>query len=127
MRLNGLALLYVHRDIGFDFEQVIAEFSLKNRRLNFNFWCCLTSIVLQNIFKAITGISQFGSICCGREIVLGEDVHFYLIRQKNFFTVSRLRITNFVKKETSNFYEREKTCLLFNFIVFSSQFTFCKI
>ena len=29
VRLNGLALLYVHRDIG-------AEFSRKNRRLNFN-------------------------------------------------------------------------------------------
>ena len=34
--LNSLALLYVHRDIRFDFEQVIAEFSRKNRRLNFN-------------------------------------------------------------------------------------------
>ena len=34
--LNGLALLYVHRDIGLDFEQIIAEFSRKNRRLNFN-------------------------------------------------------------------------------------------
>ena len=36
VRLNGLALLYVHRDIGLDFEQVYAEFSLKNRMLNFN-------------------------------------------------------------------------------------------
>ena len=36
VRLNGLALLYVHRDIGLDFEQVYAEFSLKNGRLNFN-------------------------------------------------------------------------------------------
>ena len=36
VRLNGLALLYVHRDIGLDFEQVYAEFSRKNRRLNFN-------------------------------------------------------------------------------------------
>ena len=35
VRLNGLALLYVHR-IRLDFEQVIAEFSCKNRRLNFN-------------------------------------------------------------------------------------------
>ena len=26
VRLNGLALLCVHRDIGLDFEQVIAEF-----------------------------------------------------------------------------------------------------
>ena len=30
VRLNGLALLYVHRDIGLDFEQVIAEFSRKS-------------------------------------------------------------------------------------------------
>ena len=36
VRLNGFALLYVHRDISLDFEQVIAEFSRKNRRLNFN-------------------------------------------------------------------------------------------
>ena len=27
----GLALLYVHRDISFDFDQIIAEFSRKNR------------------------------------------------------------------------------------------------
>ena len=36
VRIDGLALLYVHRDIGIDFEQVNAEFSLKNQRLNFN-------------------------------------------------------------------------------------------
>ena len=36
VRLNGLAVLYVHRDISIDFEQVIAEFLRKNRRLNFN-------------------------------------------------------------------------------------------
>ena len=30
VRLKGLALLYVHRDISIDFEQVIAEFSRKN-------------------------------------------------------------------------------------------------
>ena len=36
VRLNGFALLYVHRDIGLDFEQVTVEFSRKNRRLNFN-------------------------------------------------------------------------------------------
>ena len=30
LRLNGLALLYVHRDISLDFEQNIAEFSRKN-------------------------------------------------------------------------------------------------
>ena len=30
MGLNGLALLYVHRDIGLDFEQVIAAFLRKN-------------------------------------------------------------------------------------------------
>ena len=30
VRLNGLALLYVHRDIGLDLEQVIVEFSRKN-------------------------------------------------------------------------------------------------
>ena len=35
VRLNSLALLYVHRNIGLDFEQVTAEFSHKNRRLNF--------------------------------------------------------------------------------------------
>ena len=34
VRLNGLVLLYVHRDISLDFEQVIAEFSRKNTRLN---------------------------------------------------------------------------------------------
>ena len=36
VRLNGLALLYVHRDISSDFEQVISKFSRKNRRLTFN-------------------------------------------------------------------------------------------
>ena len=36
VRLNGLALLYVHRDISLDFEQVIANFLRKNRKLNFN-------------------------------------------------------------------------------------------
>ena len=36
MCLNGLALLYVYRDISLHFEQVITEFSCKNRRLNFN-------------------------------------------------------------------------------------------
>ena len=36
VRLNGLALLYVHRDISLDFEQIIAEFSPKNPKLNFN-------------------------------------------------------------------------------------------
>ena len=36
VRLNGLALLYVHRDISLDFEQIIAEFSRKNQRRNFN-------------------------------------------------------------------------------------------
>ena len=36
VRLNDLALLYVHRDISLDFEQIIAEVSRKNRRLNFN-------------------------------------------------------------------------------------------
>ena len=36
MHFNGLALLYVHCDIGLDFELVIVEFSRKNRRLNFN-------------------------------------------------------------------------------------------
>ena len=36
VRLNGLALLYVHRDTSLDFEQIIAELSRKNRRLNFN-------------------------------------------------------------------------------------------
>ena len=34
--LNGLALLYVHRDISLDFKHVIAKFSWKNRRQNFN-------------------------------------------------------------------------------------------
>ena len=36
IRLNGLALLYVHRDISLDLDQVIYEFSRKNRRLNFS-------------------------------------------------------------------------------------------
>ena len=36
VRLNGLTLLYVHRDIGLDFEQDIAAFSRKDPRLNFN-------------------------------------------------------------------------------------------
>ena len=36
IRLNGLALLYVHRDISLDLDQVIDEFSGKNRRLNFS-------------------------------------------------------------------------------------------
>ena len=38
VRLNGLALLYVHRDISLDFELIIAKFSRKNRRLNFNYF-----------------------------------------------------------------------------------------
>ena len=36
MRLCGLALLYVQRDISLDFEQIIAEFSRENQRRNFN-------------------------------------------------------------------------------------------
>ena len=36
VRLNGVALLYVHRDISSDFEQVIANFLRKNQKLNFN-------------------------------------------------------------------------------------------
>ena len=36
VRLNGLELLYVHRDICLDFEPDIAEFSRKNQRLNFD-------------------------------------------------------------------------------------------
>ena len=36
VQFNGLALLSVHRYISLDFEQVIDEFSRKNRRLNFN-------------------------------------------------------------------------------------------
>ena len=35
-RLNGFALLYVHRDLIINFEYVIDEFLCKNRRLNFN-------------------------------------------------------------------------------------------
>ena len=35
-RLNGLALLYVRRDLNLNYEHVIDEFSRKNRRLNFN-------------------------------------------------------------------------------------------
>ena len=30
VRLNGLALLYVHRDISLDFEKIISEFLHKN-------------------------------------------------------------------------------------------------
>ena len=36
VRLNVLLLLRVHGDISLDFEQVIAEFLRKNRRLNLN-------------------------------------------------------------------------------------------
>ena len=36
IRLNGLALLYVHRDISLDLDQVIDEFSRKNQKLNFS-------------------------------------------------------------------------------------------
>ena len=35
-RLNGLALLNVHRDLNIKYEQVIDAFSRKYRRLNFN-------------------------------------------------------------------------------------------
>ena len=35
-RLNGLVLLFVHRDLNINFKHVIDEFSRKNRRLNFN-------------------------------------------------------------------------------------------
>ena len=34
--LNGVALLFVHRDLNIDFEDVIDEFSHENRRLKFN-------------------------------------------------------------------------------------------
>ena len=47
VRLNGLALLYVHRDISLDFEHTIAEFSRKNRRLNFNYFL---KIFLETLF-----------------------------------------------------------------------------
>ena len=48
VRLNGLALLYVHRDISLDFEHYIAEFSRKNRRLNFNYFL---KIFLETLFE----------------------------------------------------------------------------
>ena len=35
-RLNGLVLLFVHRDLNINFKHMIDEFSRKNRRLNFN-------------------------------------------------------------------------------------------
>ena len=35
-RLNGLVLLFVHRDLNINFKHVIDKFSPKNRRLNFN-------------------------------------------------------------------------------------------
>ena len=35
-RLNGLVLLFVHRDLNINLKLVIDEFSRKNRRLNFN-------------------------------------------------------------------------------------------
>ena len=35
-RLNGLALLFVHRDLNINFKHVIDQISCKNRRLNFN-------------------------------------------------------------------------------------------
>ena len=38
VRLNSLGLQYIHRDISLNFEQVIAEFSHRNRRLNFNYF-----------------------------------------------------------------------------------------
>ena len=38
VRLNGLTLLYVHRDINLDFRQVITEFLRKNPKLNFNYF-----------------------------------------------------------------------------------------
>ena len=34
-RLNGFALLYVHRDLNIIFEHMTDEFSRKNHRLNF--------------------------------------------------------------------------------------------
>ena len=47
VRLNGLALPYVHRDISLDFKQAIAEFSRKNRRLDFNYFL---KIFLKTLF-----------------------------------------------------------------------------
>ena len=35
-RLNGLVLLFVHRDLNINFKHVIYEFSRNSRRLNFN-------------------------------------------------------------------------------------------
>ena len=34
--LNGLVLLFVHRDLNINFKHVVDEFSRKNCRLNFN-------------------------------------------------------------------------------------------
>ena len=36
VRLNGLVLLFVHRDLNINFKHVTDEFSHKNRTLNFN-------------------------------------------------------------------------------------------
>ena len=36
VRLNGLILLFVHRDLNINFKYVIDEFPRKSRRLNFN-------------------------------------------------------------------------------------------
>ena len=43
-RLNGLALLYVHRDLNINYKHVIDEISRKNRRLKFqlSYTCILT-------------------------------------------------------------------------------------
>ena len=42
-RLNGLAALYIHKDIKLDFEKVIDEFGRKNRILKFQKMQKLTS------------------------------------------------------------------------------------
>ena len=58
VRLNGLALLYVRRDISLDFEQVIAEFSRKNQRLKFN------SYFLKIFLETLLFLTVLAFHCC---------------------------------------------------------------
>ena len=64
VRLNGLALLYVDRDISLDFEQVIAEFLRKNRRLNFNSFLKIFFDITLVLCTVVDGASFSCSVLC---------------------------------------------------------------
>ena len=61
-RLNGLALLYVHRNLNIDFEHVIDEFLRKNRKLHFNSVRFRHAAPVNFLGLPITTTNQFVSV-----------------------------------------------------------------